>query len=289
MALKKKVVLLGDSAVGKTSLIRRFVFDKFEDAYITTIGSKVTKKEMMVSKGSKDTKLTLMIWDVLGREGYAATHAKTFAGVHGAFLVADFTRRETLISLERYWIPLLLKVVGNVPLVFVCNKSDLVDEIAFEPKEMKKISSRYNIGLEDSLSHIKTCYSTSAKTGENVENTFESLGHLLLSEAIPKDPIKDLFEDLIAERVYRQTDKKTLIGAADALIMDFCNELGDDELAMSLLRRELVRAGVDLRRPSKESLLKAIEYLAEAESELKEERIVLVNKERRMRLVRSAR
>ncbi|UCG71122.1 MAG: GTP-binding protein, partial [Thermoplasmata archaeon] len=56
--MKKKIVLLGDSAVGKTSLIRRFVFDLFEDSYIATIGSKVTMKEMKIKRPNRNVDLT---------------------------------------------------------------------------------------------------------------------------------------------------------------------------------------------------------------------------------------
>ncbi|MEE9151064.1 MAG: Rab family GTPase [Thermoplasmata archaeon] len=286
----KKIVLLGDSSVGKTSLIRRFVFDKFEDSYISTIGCKVTKKNLIIHKGDKEIELSLMIWDVLGRAGYAAVQTRSFVGVHGAFLVADLTRKETLSSLERYWIPLLFSVVDNVPLVFACNKSDLADDYEFEPVEMRTIASRYNIGIKDSLpKDLKTSYSTSAKTGENVEKTFESLGNLVLSEKALKDPVRELYESLVAEGIYDHGDKTTLVGATDAIIVDFCQGFEDDRVAMTLLRQELYRAGIDIRSPSKEGLLKAVEYLAEAESEYKDEKTVIGNKKRRLDWVKGVR
>ncbi len=290
MAVKKKIVLLGDSAVGKTSLMRRYVFDQFEGSYVTTIGSKVTRKEMTIMKDDREVELNLIIHDILGRVGYMALHARTFAGAQGAILVSDLTRRETLKTLELYWIPLLFQVVENVPLVFTCNKSDLTDEISFKQKDIKDIASRYNVGIENSLSNgLKPSYMTSAKTGKNVEKAFESLGHLMMSEKAPRDPIKELHEKLIAEGIYRQSDRKTLIGAADALIVDFCEGLDDDRVALLLLRQEFTRAGVDVRSPSKEGLLKAVEYLAEAESEFKDEGQVLKDKERRFQLVKKAR
>jgi small GTP-binding protein len=287
MAIKKKIVMLGDSAVGKTSLIRRFVFDKFDDAYISTIGSKVTKKEMSISKDDKKTDLRLMIWDILGREGYTATHSRTFAGVHGAILVCDMTRRETLKTLERYWIPLLFDVVEHVPLVFACNKNDLSDDSAFEQDDLIAIASRYNSGFKRELpADLATCFSTSAKTGDNVESAFESLGHMVLTEEIPDDPIKDLYESLVAMGKHRQTDRGTPMGALDAIIVDFCDDFDDDRIAMSLLRQEIVRAGIDIRSPSKEGLLKLIEYLAEAQSEYKDEKFVISNRDKWFQLAR---
>ncbi len=290
MGVKKKVVVLGDSAVGKTSLIRRYVLDLFEDSYIATIGSKVTRKDLMIPTPDRTIDLTLMIWDLLGREGYAAFHSRTFAGVHGALLVADQTRKETLSSLERYWIPSLFKVVETVPLVFVCSKSDLVQDTAIGLKDMQEVASRYNVGIEQALSPpLETSYSTSAKTGENVERAFESLGHLVLSDGSLEDPVKELYESLVAMGISRAADKATLIGALDAIIVDFCERFEDDRLAMALLRQEIIRAGIDVRRPSKEGILKAVDYLAEAESEFWDEKTVLRNKVKRLSWARAAR
>lgn len=283
MAIKKKIVLLGDSAVGKTSLIRRFVFDKFDDSYISTIGSKVTRKELRIQKGDQEIDLNLMIWDILGRRGYTAIHARTFAGVHGAFLVTDLTRRETLVSLERYWIPLLFKIVEYVPLLFVCNKSDLADETEFSMEDLEDIASRYNVGLGDDVpEHLDSSHFTSAKTGDNVERAFESLGHLVLSDRIVSDPVKELYEELVAYGIHKKKDISTPIAALDAIFVDVCEEFEDDRIAMSVLRQEIVRAGVDIRSPSRQGLLKLVEYLAEAESEYLKENRVGRNKERRM-------
>lgn len=290
MAVKKKIVLLGDSAVGKTSLIRRYVFDKFDDTYITTIGSKVTKKEMRIHRDNGAVDLTFMIWDILGRTGYSATHARTFAGVHGAFFVADLSRPETLNSLGRYWLPLLFKVTEHIPMVFAYNKSDLVKDPTYDLGYLEQVASKFNIGLDDELpSHLSTFYPTSAKTGDNVEKAFESLGFMVTSNKIPKDPLKELFESLVAEGIYRQKDKTTPIGATDALIIDFCEGFDDDTIPMSILRQEFVRADLDTRSPSKEAILKVVEFLAEAENEFKDEKTVMKNRERRMGLARRVR
>ena len=170
------------------------------------------------------------------------------------------------------------------------NKSDLVNEIVFGLEDMQEVASRYNAKIVDSLpKDCSTSYSTSAKVGDNVENLFESLGHLMLSDETPSDPIKDLYESLVAMGVERQTDKETAIGALDAIIVDFCEGFEDDRVAMSMLRQEIVRAGIDIRSPSKAGLLMVVEYLAEAESEYKDAEEVNLNKDRRMQLARSVR
>jgi len=286
MGVKRKIVLLGDSAVGKTSLARRCVFDIYEDSYVTTIGSKVTRKELRIPRPDKTVALTMMIWDILGREGYTSLHARTFAGVHGAILVADLTRKETLRSLERYWIPLLYKVVDKVPLVLVCNKADKVDEWEFQPEQLADIASRHNLGMEDILpSGLASYYSTSAKTGENVERAFESLGHLVLADRTPKEPVKELYESMVALRLKRVAGTLTMIEVLDEIIVDFCERLDDERSSMSIATQELVRAGVDVRKPSRDGLMKAVEYLAEAESAFRDPVAVIDSREKRLEWV----
>ncbi len=286
MALKKKIALLGDSAVGKTSLIRRFVFDQFEDYYVSTVGTKATRKELKIPVEGEDIDLTLVIWDLIGREGYHALHARSFVGVNGAILVSDLTRRDTLDSLERYWIPSLFKVVESVPLVFACNKSDLKGDFEFQPEDMGKIASRYNAGFEKTLpKRLGMVYATSAKTGRSVESAFESIGHLVVSGGT-RDPLKELCESLVAIGVKRASDKSTPIGALDATIVDFCEGFKDTRLAMPILRQEVARAGIDIRSPSKEGILKLIEYLAEAETEFQDEKTVKENLGKRQKWVR---
>jgi small GTP-binding protein len=290
MTIKKKIVLLGDSAVGKTSLIRKYVFNQFELAHISTVGSKVTKKNLTIKRPNKTADLTFMIWDIIGREGYHALHSRTFVGVHGAILVADLTRKETLESLERYWIPFLFKVVENVPMVFVCNKSDLKDEYAFQPEEIQDMAKRYN-GVVDGIltDELSSSYTTSAKNGSNVERTFESLGHLVLAEKSSKDPVKKISEILKATGIKRNIDKSTPIGGLDAIIVDFCEGFKDSRVAMVIIRPEIARAGIDINNPHKGGLHKLVEYLADAEMEFLDEDTVFSNLDRRYELARGIR
>ncbi len=290
MKYKKKVVMLGNSSVGKTSLVRRFVFDQFEDSYISTIGSKSTVKIVKIKKDQKEFELTMVVWDVMGRVGYTGAHARMFKGADGAILVSDLTRKDTLESLEQYWIPLLYGVVDNIPMVFISNKVDLIDDMAYDPSELEWIASRYNIGISNTLpSHLSTGYLTSAKTGENVENAFESLGHMLLSKKIPWDPVKDLYKNLLAKGNYRHKDSRTAIGATDAIIVDFCNGFSDEKLAMLMLRQEIIRAGLDINQPSRDGLLRLVEFLADSEAEYIDDKTVFKNRKRRLSLAHGAR
>lgn len=285
MTVRKKIVLLGDSAVGKTSLIRRYVFDQFQDSYISTIGSKVTMKELRVRTPERAVDLTLMIWDIIGREGYHALQARTFVGAHGAILVADMTRRDTLSNLERYWIPFLYEIAENIPLVFACNKSDLRRDYEFEFEDLGNITSRYCAGSEEILPReLSADYATSAKDGSNVENLFTSLSHLVLSEKGAKDPVSELYESLVAAGMGRSTDSTTAIGALDAIIADFCEGFEDSRTSMLILRQEFARAGIDINDPTKDGVMKVVEFLAEAETEFKSEETITSNLERRREL-----
>jgi len=289
MVVTKKVALLGDSSVGKTSLIKRFVKDIFDDSYIVTIGSKVTKKQLTVKKKDVDEKVTLMIWDVIGTEGYTSLHARTFAGVHGAIMVADYTRRETLNNIETYWIPNLLMVVENVPIVFACNKSDLKDQYAFQLDDMKAIASRHNEDYTDALPpEHSTCYATSAKAGDNVNELFESLAHMMLSEKIVADPTKELYESMLATSFSRMADRSTLLGAFDAIIVDFAEGLNDEKKAMSIISKEVKKLNIDVKSPTKEELIKLINNLRKAESKLLDKKKIEANKEKRMQWAQNA-
>jgi len=155
--IQKKIILLGDGAVGKTSLIRRFVVDKFEDKYILTIGSKITAKTILIEKSEKTFKMNFQIWDILGQKGYEKLHKSTFRGTDGVLLVTDITRRTTLTSLENYWIPEIHTLVGHIPIVILANKSDLLGNSAFDEDDLRQIAFKFNAPY----------FFTSAKFGDN--------------------------------------------------------------------------------------------------------------------------
>jgi hypothetical protein len=180
--------------------------------------------------------------------------------------------------------------VENIPMIFITNKVDLIDDMAYDPSEFEWVASRYNIGISNTLpSRLSTGYLTSAKTGENVENAFESLGHMMLSKKIPWDPVQDLYKNLLAKGNYRQNDTTTAIGATDAIIVDFCSGFTDEKLAMLMLRQEIIRAGLDINQPSKDGLLRLVEFLADAEAEYIDTDTVVRNRKRRLSLAHGAR
>ena len=270
--IKKNIVLLGDSSVGKTSLIRKFVIDQFSDDYITTIGSKVTKKE--VSTGPEDDKvyMTLMIWDIIGQRGYRYTQSMSFQGMHGALLVADLTRKDTLSNLMSYWIPQILKMAGPVPMIFLGNKCDLTDDIQFGLPEIQKIAdSCVGFGSES------VCYLTSAKTGDHVEEAFGDIAELTrIKPPMPKLSIPWNLMDT--------SEIGDLKDVLDHILADFSDQYGGLEHATPVIKHQMALSGLDLIAPSEVSVLKFVERLAMIESSFKSKEEVEQNRQNRLKL-----
>ncbi len=266
---KKKVLLLGDGAVGKTSLIRRFVVDKFSDDYIATIGTKVTKKDLNLKRHGNDCYVTLMIWDVLGQRGYSAVQASSFRGSQGALIVYDITRPETLQALSDYWIPRLYEAVGKIPIILVGNKVDLIERRKPYEEEAKELCSDF--GTE--------CYLSSAKSGENVEKIFINIGKEMLEER--------RIEEM--DKAIKFEAPSSLVEASDKIIVDFCNQFGGLESGMPILRKQLTMAGLDVKNPTKERLIEVVNLLAKVESTLKDPQTVARNRIRRLTIVKKAR
>jgi len=159
----RKVCLLGDGGVGKTSLIRRYVLDVFNDEYIKTFGTKVSKKVVE----TEEAQLTMMIWDILGQKAHSALHEAYYKGAHGALLVCDLSREETVLSLPRWKLD-LTGIVGDIPIIPVGNKCDLE----------RKVSEETLRRMEEKMGWPLTI--TSARTGDGVEEAFLALARRIL-------------------------------------------------------------------------------------------------------------
>ncbi len=267
--IKRKILLLGDASVGKTSLIRRFVVDKFSDDYITTIGTKVTKKDLRLEFGNRTVDLSLMIWDVLGQKGYKGIQESAFRGARGVLLVYDLTRPETRQSLGDYWVPRVRAVAGSVPMLIVGNKVDLVPS---KPTALEEVA-------EFGRSHGMPVFVSSAKTGDNVEAAFLAIGQQVVALPEAAEAARGEMED---------DEPLTLVSATDRIIMDFCEEFGDTETGMPLVRQQLTRAGVDINAPTKDGLRLAVEYLAEVEAGFRNAEEIEANKLRRLAWIKEA-
>ncbi|MEE9237015.1 MAG: Rab family GTPase [Thermoplasmata archaeon] len=174
--MKMKVCLVGEAAVGKTSLIRRFVHDNFDDKYIQTLGTKVSKKEIVLDmpSGDGEIRVDMTVWDIMGQKGFRELLKEAyFYGAKGIIAVCDLTRKSTLDDLDD-WVEGVYSVAGRVPVEIFANKVDLKNKMEIDGDEVEQFSKAY-----DSPWHF-----TSAKTGENVEDAFSSLSKRILEEML---------------------------------------------------------------------------------------------------------
>jgi small GTP-binding protein len=162
--IQKKICMLGTFAVGKTSLVRRFVESIYSGKYHTTVGVKVDKK--VVHVGEQET--TLLLWDIEGTETEHEFRKSYLRGASGYLLVADGTRQDTLykaLALQTR----AEEAVGQVPFLLLLNKSDLADQW--------QIGSRDTAALEQKNWNV---INTSAKTGHGVEEAFLALAEKMV-------------------------------------------------------------------------------------------------------------
>ncbi len=152
-----KVCVLGDFAVGKTSLIRRFVDQAFRDEYLTTVGVKIDTK---IVGGAGGEPIKLVLWDIAGIDHLDALRSTYVRGMAGYLLVCDGTRRSTLTSAKNLQAEVAAQF-GPVPFCFLANKCDLKKDFEIDDKDLKVLTG----GGWEALW-------TSAKDGDNVERAF---------------------------------------------------------------------------------------------------------------------
>lgn len=169
--VKVKVVLVGNAVVGKTSLVRRFVLDQFDDRYVGTVGAKVVKKEIPFSlSDGTQLQVDMSIWDIMGsRSIVSLCRGPYFVGAQGILAVCDLTDESSLKSLEGC-IHGAFHVAGKVPVHVLANKLDLDDEKAMTRSDVARFSKGF--GAQSLL--------TSAKSGSNVERAFVDLARRIV-------------------------------------------------------------------------------------------------------------
>src|SRR2546427_11799296 len=125
--IKATISLVGETAVGKTSLVKRFVLDTFADRYVATVGTKVTKKTVPVVWRGLPARMDLMVWDIMGEKGFRALLKEAyFDGAQGILAVCDIRSEERREGIESrsQWTP---NHYRKKPMVFLGNKVDLRD------------------------------------------------------------------------------------------------------------------------------------------------------------------
>jgi len=168
-----KVVLLGDGAVGKTSLRLRYMGLGFAQSYMMTIGADFAVKSLDTASGKQ---IKLQIWDLAGQPHFSKVRSLFYNGTGAAILVYDCTRLNTFQNIDNWMEELLKNVKTPIPIILIANKTDLRGVVDFSvTKEegyylAQKIAKKY-FNKKNTVGYIET----SAKSGDNVANAFSLL------------------------------------------------------------------------------------------------------------------
>lgn len=166
--ISKKICLVGDFGVGKTSLIRRFVDRQFSDKYLSTVGVKISRKKVDLSE---EKSVQLLIWDLEGHTKFKAIAPSYLQGSSGAIIASDVTRQETIDNMQER-LELFLSVNPKGLAIFALNKADLI--------EAEKLAKLLENVKENQPESVIAIYSTSAKTGDNVDGMFHIISEKMI-------------------------------------------------------------------------------------------------------------
>ncbi|MEA5498577.1 MAG: Rab family GTPase [Limnoraphis robusta] len=176
--ISKKICLVGDFGVGKTSLIRRFVDRQFSDQYLSTVGVKISRKQvdLVATDTQSEHSIQLLIWDLEGHTKFKGITPSYLQGASGVVVVGDVTRSDTLDHIPEH-IDLFLSVNPKGWIVIALNKVDLLAPESLEGLVQRSFDSKKN-----DKNKILSTYQTSAKTGAYVDEIFQVLSHQFISK-----------------------------------------------------------------------------------------------------------
>jgi Ras-related protein Rab-1A len=185
-----KVLLLGNSNVGKSSLFLRFVDDIWNDTFVPTIGVDFKIKTFDID----EKKIKMQIWDTAGQERFKNIIASYYRGAHGILLIYDVTDKDSFKNLSNWLIEIEKNASKNVLKVLIGNKTDLEDKRVITYNQGKEFADTYGLKFIE----------TSAKKNLNVTEAFETLGRELMQASEDKKITKQ-----------RQNKKITVAKAQD--------------------------------------------------------------------------
>ena len=167
--------MIGDFGVGKTSLIRRFVDRQFSDQYLSTVGVKISRKDMILenTKRQENVAAQLLIWDLEGHTKFKGIAPTYLQGASGVLIVADVSRAETVERISEH-IQLYSSVNPKGSIIVALNKVDLIDD--------EKLALLVEIAHSLSKDKVIAVYTTSAKTGKDVDEIFYKLAYAMVEQ-----------------------------------------------------------------------------------------------------------
>ena len=176
-----KIITLGDSHVGKTSLIIKYIENKFSTTFVTTMGFDIKNKQITLKDG---TEAKLMIFDTAGQERFKSLAENYIRKANGILLVYDISEKQSFQNIEN-WMDSIRENSNESPIILIGNKSDLNDERQVSIEEGQQKADEFGWPF----------YETSCKTGDNVNKCFIELSELIY-EKIGKKPTQKCGQEL---------------------------------------------------------------------------------------------
>ncbi len=166
-----KIIVIGDPAVGKTSLLTKFTSNKFEKKYLPTVGVNIVKEPVEVQdRKGKNALVNIMFWDIAGQPQFYMLHKPYFKGADAMILVFDVTRSSTFSNVKNWHNTAIKYGLSGIPKILIANKIDLEKKIKIIVPMIQHLADELNCPY----------FETSALTGKNVKPLFESLARKLL-------------------------------------------------------------------------------------------------------------
>eukprot|EP00828_Plagiopyla_frontata_P008545 TRINITY_DN14278_c0_g1_i2.p2 TRINITY_DN14278_c0_g1~~TRINITY_DN14278_c0_g1_i2.p2 ORF type:complete len:225 (-),score=44.82 TRINITY_DN14278_c0_g1_i2:149-823(-) len=195
-----KIVIIGNSGVGKSSILMRFTDDQFKDSYLATIGVDFRFKTIEID----EKKVKLQIWDTAGQERFRTITSAYYKGADGIIIVFDSTNEQSFTDIESYWLNELNNYAEkNVELLLLGNKSDLNEEKVIKQERAQDLAQQKNLAY----------FETSAKTADCIQNAFSHLANTLILK-------KQILIEEKKKRKHQQKQQQSTKGKAKEKIFD---------------------------------------------------------------------
>ena len=189
-----KIIVLGDIAVGKTSVIARYITNSFNEEYKSSISCEYKEKKIDIDG---ENIANLQIWDTCGEEKFMSVTRQYYNDAHGAIVVYDLTDKKTFARLESWIENLKNNAPAKIVIMIAGNKLDLSDKKVNLENELKPYREKYK------------CYEVSAKSGANISLIFEDLAHKIMEKLNEKgEEEKNPPRESIALKTVKEKKKK---------------------------------------------------------------------------------
>ncbi len=195
-----KFIILGDFEVGKTSLCRRFIDNKFSSDYRATIGLNILTHDVKFMEND----VSLLIWDISGQDIFKRYRKIYYTGAQAAFIVFDVTNRKSFENIKKWYDELrqFLPSAASIPLIIIGNKADLTDKRAVDYKDISNIANILDAGELSKFSYVET----SALSGLNVNEAFNLIIYQYLMKESEK--YRNIIKDELFSKISEILKKK---------------------------------------------------------------------------------